>query len=121
MKHLPLMRMTWIGRFKRDARWTGAKDNYEVRDGAIACKQGKGGNLFTEAVVRRFGADFVFEVEMEDRAGEGFSIAFKFRPRIGYNRSARLLEQMEQSGLVSAMNGNGSRDILVPATASEDS
>ncbi|MEZ5660350.1 MAG: DNA translocase FtsK 4TM domain-containing protein [Burkholderiaceae bacterium] len=41
--------------------------------------------------------------------------------RIGYNRSARLLEQMEQSGLVSAMNGNGSRDILVPATAGEES
>ncbi|MEZ5650474.1 MAG: DNA translocase FtsK 4TM domain-containing protein [Burkholderiaceae bacterium] len=40
--------------------------------------------------------------------------------RIGYNRSARLLEQMEQSGLVSAMNGNGSRDILVPATAGEE-
>ena len=37
--------------------------------------------------------------------------------RIGYNRAARLLEQMEQSGLVSAMSTNGNRDILVPATA----
>ena len=27
---------------------------------------------------------------------------------------ARLLEQMEQSGLVSAMQSNGNRDILVP-------
>jgi S-DNA-T family DNA segregation ATPase FtsK/SpoIIIE len=35
--------------------------------------------------------------------------------RIGYNRAARLLEQMEQSGLVSAMQSNGNRDILVPA------
>ena len=34
--------------------------------------------------------------------------------RIGYNRSARLLEQMEQSGLVSPLTANGSRDILVP-------
>ncbi|MCE2917631.1 MAG: DNA translocase FtsK 4TM domain-containing protein [Rubrivivax sp.] len=34
--------------------------------------------------------------------------------RIGYNRAARLLEQMEQSGLVSAMGHNGNRDILVP-------
>ena len=34
--------------------------------------------------------------------------------RIGYNRAARLLEQMEQSGLVSAMQSNGNRDILVP-------
>jgi DNA segregation ATPase FtsK/SpoIIIE, S-DNA-T family len=37
--------------------------------------------------------------------------------RIGYNRAARLLEQMEKSGLVSAMSTNGSRDILVPARA----
>jgi S-DNA-T family DNA segregation ATPase FtsK/SpoIIIE len=35
--------------------------------------------------------------------------------RIGYNRAARLLEQMEQSGLVSAMQSNGNREILVPA------
>lgn len=34
--------------------------------------------------------------------------------RIGYNRAARLLEQMEKSGLVGALATNGSRDILVP-------
>ena len=34
--------------------------------------------------------------------------------RIGYNRAARLLEQMEQSGLVTAMGHNGNRDIIVP-------
>ncbi|MEC5218818.1 S-DNA-T family DNA segregation ATPase FtsK/SpoIIIE [Actimicrobium sp. GrIS 1.19] len=35
--------------------------------------------------------------------------------RIGYNRAARLLEQMETSGLVSTMQTNGNREILVPA------
>ncbi len=39
--------------------------------------------------------------------------------RIGYNRSARLLEQMEKSGLVSAMATNGNRDILVPSRADD--
>jgi DNA segregation ATPase FtsK/SpoIIIE, S-DNA-T family len=34
--------------------------------------------------------------------------------RIGYNRAARLLEDMEKAGLVSAMQNNGNRDILVP-------
>ncbi len=34
--------------------------------------------------------------------------------RIGYNRAARLLEQMEISGVVSAMGHSGNRDILVP-------
>ena len=39
--------------------------------------------------------------------------------RIGYNRAARLLEQMEQSGLVSSMQSNGNREILVPASGQE--
>jgi DNA segregation ATPase FtsK/SpoIIIE, S-DNA-T family len=39
--------------------------------------------------------------------------------RIGYNRAARLLEQMEQSGLVSNMQSNGNREILVPAGNTE--
>jgi S-DNA-T family DNA segregation ATPase FtsK/SpoIIIE len=39
--------------------------------------------------------------------------------RIGYNRAARLLEQMETSGVVSTMQSNGNREILVPAGNSE--
>ena len=38
--------------------------------------------------------------------------------RIGYNRAARLLEDMERAGMVSAMQSNGNRDILVPARES---
>jgi S-DNA-T family DNA segregation ATPase FtsK/SpoIIIE len=37
--------------------------------------------------------------------------------RIGYNRAARLIEQMEQAGMVSTMQSNGNRDVLVPAKA----
>jgi S-DNA-T family DNA segregation ATPase FtsK/SpoIIIE len=39
--------------------------------------------------------------------------------RIGYNRAARLLEQMENSGLVSSMSSNGNREILTPAREAE--
>ncbi|HEY0489617.1 MAG TPA: DNA translocase FtsK 4TM domain-containing protein [Telluria sp.] len=39
--------------------------------------------------------------------------------RIGYNRAARLLEQMENSGVVSSMQSNGNREILVPAASAE--
>jgi S-DNA-T family DNA segregation ATPase FtsK/SpoIIIE len=34
--------------------------------------------------------------------------------RIGYNRAARLIEEMERSGLVSTMQSNGNREVLAP-------
>ncbi len=34
--------------------------------------------------------------------------------KIGYNRAARMLEEMENAGVVSAMGTNGQREILVP-------
>jgi len=37
--------------------------------------------------------------------------------RIGYNRAARLIEQMEIAGLVSPMQSNGNREVIVPARA----
>ncbi|MDR2032406.1 MAG: DNA translocase FtsK 4TM domain-containing protein [Azoarcus sp.] len=39
--------------------------------------------------------------------------------RIGYNRAARLLERMEQDGVVSPMGSNGNRDVLAPPQTGE--
>ena len=36
--------------------------------------------------------------------------------RIGYNRAARLIEQMERAGMVSPMGASGNREVLSPAT-----
>ena len=36
--------------------------------------------------------------------------------RVGYNRAARLIEQMEASGVVSPMGNNGSREVLAPSS-----
>ncbi|MDW7535565.1 MAG: DNA translocase FtsK 4TM domain-containing protein [Candidatus Nitrotoga sp.] len=35
--------------------------------------------------------------------------------RIGYNRAARLVEQMERAGVVTPMQGNGNREVIAPA------
>lgn len=48
----------------------------------------------------------------ESRRASVSSVQRKFR--IGYNRAARLVEQMEQSGVVSAAGHNGAREVLAP-------
>lgn len=37
------------------------------------------------------------------------------RLKVGYNRAARLIEEMERTGIVSAMESGGMRDVLIPA------
>jgi DNA segregation ATPase FtsK/SpoIIIE, S-DNA-T family len=41
------------------------------------------------------------------------------RLKIGYNRAARLLEAMEQAGIVGQLQSNGSREVLAPAPVEE--
>ena len=41
------------------------------------------------------------------------------RLKIGYNRAARMVETMEQAGIVGALQSNGTREVLVPASPDE--
>ena len=57
--------------------------------------------------------DQAVEIVLKDRKA---SISYVQRKlRIGYNRSANLLEQMEKAGLVSSLTASGQREVLVPA------
>ena len=59
--------------------------------------------LFDEAVA------FV----VESRRGSTSSVQRRFK--IGYNRAARIIDQMEMQGIVSPPGSNGQRDVLAPA------
>jgi len=41
------------------------------------------------------------------------------RLKVGYNRAARMIEDMEKAGVVSAVQSNGSREVLVPSPIEE--
>ncbi len=54
--------------------WQGDRDNYEVADGAIRCKAGKGGNLFTEG---RYG-DFTVRLQFRLPPGGNNGLAIRY-------------------------------------------
>ncbi|WP_116472385.1 DNA translocase FtsK [Zobellella maritima] len=81
-------------------------------DGLLPGEAPEGGDdeldpLFDEAVA------FV----VESRRGSTSSVQRKFK--IGYNRAARIIEQMEYQGIVSPAGGNGQREVLAPPPARE--
>ncbi len=54
--------------------WTGAVDNYEVRDGAIVCRPGRGGTLYTEAIYE----DFVSRMEFRLPSAGNNGLAIRY-------------------------------------------
>ena len=78
------------------------EDNEETGEGGGATLDAEADPLYDQAV----------EVVLKSRRA---SISLVQRNlRIGYNRAARLVEQMEAAGLVSAMQSNGNREVLAP-------
>ncbi|MDP3835658.1 MAG: FtsK/SpoIIIE domain-containing protein, partial [Hydrogenophaga sp.] len=97
----------------------GGEPNYidGVLEGSVG--DGEGGDLFGEGGGESGNGekdalyDQAVEIVLKDRKA---SISYVQRKlKIGYNRAARLLEDMENAGLVSALTSSGQRDILVPS------
>lgn len=62
--------------------WTGAVDNYDVRDGAIACRTGKGGVLFTEKEYDDFAVRLEFK--LPPGGNNGLAIRYPGEGRAAY-------------------------------------
>lgn len=54
--------------------WTGDVQSYEIKNGAIMCKEGEGGNVFTKRVYR----DFVAQLEFKLPPGGNNGLAIRF-------------------------------------------
>ncbi|AWN17501.1 DNA translocase FtsK [Salinisphaera sp. LB1] len=76
------------------------------------------------------GADGEDDVEADPLYDQAVAIVLKSRKasisyvqrrlRVGYNRSARLIEQMENAGVVGPAEGSGGREVLAPAPPDDD-
>jgi S-DNA-T family DNA segregation ATPase FtsK/SpoIIIE len=62
--------------------------------------------------------DQAVQVVMETRKASISGV--QRRLKIGYNRAARMVESMEEAGLVGPLQPNGTREILVPTSSAED-
>ena len=80
----------------------------EEAESNIDAVLGLGGNTDGEDALY----DTAVQVVIRDRKCSTSYIQRKLA--IGYNKAARLVEQMEEQGLVSAANHVGKREILVP-------
>ena len=96
--------------------WTGAVEQYEVRDGAVVCKPGKGGNLVTKEEY----ADFVVRLEFKLPPGgnNGLIIRYPGKGDAAYNSMCELQVLDNTAAKYSKLNArqyHGSAYAMVPA------
>lgn len=83
------------------SNWQGAIDNYEVVDGAVACKKGKGGDLLTKEEYENFILRFEFKLPLAGNNG----IALR-TPLKGHSSSDGLEIQVIDSDGYNAAHNN---------------
>ncbi|MFN3189105.1 MAG: DUF1080 domain-containing protein [Aureliella sp.] len=96
--------------------WTGAVDDYDVVDGSIRCKPGRGGVLFTENEY----SDFVVRLEFKLPAGgnNGLAIRYPGKGRASYDGMCELQvldNDAEKYASLDARQYHGSAYGIAPA------
>jgi hypothetical protein len=96
--------------------WAGSKDGYEIKDGTLVNKQGKGGNLFTEAEY----SDFTARVEYKLPPGGNNGLAIRY-PGKGQPSSVAMCEiqildnDAPKHAKIDPRQANGSVYGMIPA------
>ncbi|MGL5223006.1 MAG: FtsK/SpoIIIE domain-containing protein, partial [Plesiomonas shigelloides] len=108
------------GAFVRDQEVHAVAQDWKARgrpqyiDAILAGDSSEGGNGYDnmdEELDALF--DQAVQFVTETRRGSVSGVQRKFK--IGYNRAARIIEQMEAQGIVSAPGHNGNREVLAPS------
>jgi len=98
--------------------WAGPIDNYEVRDGAIVCKPGKGGTIYTKETY----SDFIvrFEFNLPPGGNNGLAIRYAGEGNAAYGAMCELQVlddnyEKARNTTIDARQAHGSAYGMVPA------
>ncbi len=94
----------------------------EVTEGADA-DEGSGGNSALSGIAAAGDGEkglFDQAVDLVSREGKASTSFIQRHLGIGYNRAAKLIEQMEKEGIVTAANHVGKREVLTRSTRNDD-
>jgi len=97
-----------------DWKRRGAPDYIEEITNGVSDSQMMPGNTSSDEDDPEKDALFDEAVEFVLHSRKASISSVQRRLKVGYNRAARMIEAMEDAGVVSAMGHNGSREVLVP-------
>lgn len=98
--------------------WAGPVDNYEVRDGALVCKPGKGGTIYTRDVYSDFSVRFEFN--LPPGGNNGLAIRYPGQGNTAYGGMCELQVlddnyEKARNTTIDARQAHGSAYGMVPA------
>jgi hypothetical protein len=101
---------------KNFAGWAGPTDEYEIKDGAMVCKPGQGGTIYTKNVY----ADFVVRLEFKLAAGGASGLAIRYPGSgdpayVGMCKIQVLDDSHDRPGNSDPRQANGSAYGMIPA------
>jgi hypothetical protein len=95
--------------------WDGPVDNYQVQDGAILCKPGKGGTIYTKEEYTDFVARLEFKMPKEGGGNNGLAIRYPGNGDTAYVGMCELQVLKDDYKGIDPRQAHGSAYGMVPA------